>query len=484
MNSIDPCEVPSSAWTEELTAQLRPVLIAVPILVVTAVLLVNSPTRAVSVGLAIPLLVAVALVPVSIVKRVLVALVVLELAIPIDLIIGFDPTLSATSTISGLNLSLGAFALTALYVFWGLEGVAARWVRPGLGRSLILVASAYPAAVALSFLVARDASLWLSEAVIVLQGFLLLMYVLYNMKTRADIYFVFVFLTLGLLVQGLYVTGAAGPLSGLEYGPFSQHDSSNRSDGTFGSPNVLGAYLTMILPLSLGLSASRAPRALRLVAAAAFAFGLVALALTYSRGAWLGALLTMPLLLIGLLRRGWLPRTALAALGGSVLFAFAVFGSAISTRISSAGSSTADVRLTLMDMAWRMIGDHPLLGVGANNFIRALPGYLTPEFSDAWLSTVHNKYLLVWSETGILGLAAWLLLLGAGLRSGWLAWRTNDRDMAPLGAALAAGLAAGMVHSFGELYHNRIQVQLIMLLCALLFIARRAVIPVQEQVSV
>src|SRR5258708_31336045 len=46
------------------------------------------------------------------------------------------------------------------------------------------------------------------------------------------------------------------------------------------------------------------------------------------------------------------------------------------------------------NLAFRMISDHPLLGVGSNNFSTVMEGYVTRELQRGFLYTVHNKYLL------------------------------------------------------------------------------------------
>lgn len=62
-----------------------------------------------------------------------------------------------------------------------------------------------------------------------------------------------------------------------------------------------------------------------------------------------------------------------------------------------------------------------------------------------FLFSVHNKYLLVWAETGSLGLMAYLAFLFGALRKGWQCWKLPDAALATLGLALTAGLARHML---------------------------------------
>jgi putative inorganic carbon (HCO3(-)) transporter len=98
-----------------------------------------------------------------------------------------------------------------------------------------------------------------------------------------------------------------------------------------------------------------------------------------------------------------------------------------------------------------MIADHPLTGVGLDNFLYAYrTRYVLPS---AWqepdLSHPHNLILDTWTRLGILGLPAMAWLLIAFFRSAWLQFRaaTGQRRALLLGllAAMVALLAHGMV---------------------------------------
>jgi O-antigen ligase len=119
-------------------------------------------------------------------------------------------------------------------------------------------------------------------------------------------------------------------------------------------------------------------------------------------------------------------------------------------------------------MAKQMIEDHPVLGVGANNYSLALARYETPEFAADWHYTVHDKYLLVWAETGVVGLLAFLAFLLVTVRRGWLVIRSQDPLLGPLALGLTAGVCGEMVHMTVDIFHGRPQVQSLWLVAALL----------------
>ena len=93
----------------------------------------------------------------------------------------------------------------------------------------------------------------------------------------------------------------------------------------------------------------------------------------------------------------------------------------IAGRLLGDDHGAASGRVPLIEISLQMIRDHPLFGLGANNFIIALPHYTGPEFSSDWLNVVHNRYLLIWTEAGIGALVAFVLFLVTTVRNGWRA---------------------------------------------------------------
>jgi O-antigen ligase len=208
-------------------------------------------------------------------------------------------------------------------------------------------------------------------------------------------------------------------------------------------------------------------RGVRLLAGSGFALGVVTLVLTQSRGAWIGAVVAIAALIVLLRRRSWLPSATLMAFGLLGVAVFAALGSAITERVASFGNAAALSRLPLMALAFDVIVDHPVLGVGANNFAHVLPSYITVQYSGEWISTVHNKYLLVWAETGIIGLAAWLWFLGRSISAAFEGWAARDRVLSPIALGLGLGLLGSMIHATVAIYHGRVHVQMIMLVAGL-----------------
>ena len=77
------------------------------------------------------------------------------------------------------------------------------------------------------------------------------------------------------------------------------------------------------------------------------------------------------------------------------------------------GQETIRQRLALAQVAVAMIKTQPLAGVGLNNFISQLPSFWQPFGQTYWLQPVHNLFLLISAETGLVGLLIfiWFLIL-------------------------------------------------------------------------
>ncbi len=238
-----------------------------------------------------------------------------------------------------------------------------------------------------------------------------------------------------------------------------------RAAALYGSPNNLALLLDRAVPLSLALtlatlSARRAMPLPRWGVRGALLLCSLALFFTFSRGAWLACALACAAVVAPSARRLAAPRRrraflwALAAgtplLLGAVAFALRV------ERFRSlfAPEGTAMLRLRLWQSALRMAFDHPLWGIGLDQFLYLYPRYMHP---DAWrepnLSHPHNLVLDFWLRLGLLGLLAlawiaWLVLrrVAAAGRAPAVGRPAAATPTAPLVWGVAGALIAVVVH--------------------------------------
>jgi O-antigen ligase len=110
--------------------------------------------------------------------------------------------------------------------------------------------------------------------------------------------------------------------------------------------------------------------------------------------------------------------------------------------------------------------------------------YLTPEFRHGFLYAVHNKYLLIWAETGIGGLLAYLAFLFGALRKGWKCWKQNDGVLSILALGIVAAIIGHIVHMSADLFRIGPIQELLWLFAGLLAAIHRICTPPLRSLSV
>lgn len=227
-----------------------------------------------------------------------------------------------------------------------------------------------------------------------------------------------------------------------------------RARFSFYSPNLLGDHLLLALPLALIGTARPGGKSAKILWGAAFLLPVVTLALTFSRGCWVGFL--AGLLLLTVLRRGhrkllWLILSAFAAL----LLGAALFLPEEAYRRIGFVAVTPDlfarIRLAVWASSLRMLKDYPVFGIGLGRFALVYPAYALPGPGSHYLFIphAHQLFLQFAVECGLLGLAALVWLLVGIIRSGWRASTLlelrADRELA---AGVLAALVGLLVHGF------------------------------------
>jgi O-antigen ligase len=205
----------------------------------------------------------------------------------------------------------------------------------------------------------------------------------------------------------------------------------------------------------------------RLATLPPFALALFALILTQSRGGWAAFAISFALVMILSWQRGWMPAIVPTGLliGGAFASIF-VFG-LVYDRLTGSDGGSSESRIVLSEIALLMVEDHPLTGVGVNNFGTVLPRYVPPHLGSEWLYTVHNKYLLIFSETGIFGIAGFVGFLVWTAVKGFQLWQKRDRFYSPIGLAIGALVVGHATHLIVDTFNYRPLVQMLWVLSAL-----------------
>ncbi|MBI2010203.1 MAG: O-antigen ligase family protein, partial [Candidatus Chisholmbacteria bacterium] len=180
--------------------------------------------------------------------------------------------------------------------------------------------------------------------------------------------------------------------------------------GTTPHPNVLAGFIALSLVMIIFFGKSTGKKSIFLTASKYITvfFGFTALMLTES----LSALFVLGLAIVALSYPRWRSTHQNRSLKMLLFLAGIVLIVWVSLKLPNIlEPESLSRRLSLNQAALRMIAANPLLGVGLNNFTAALPAYGEVAGSIRFLQPVHNIYLLLAAETGLISFVIVILLL-------------------------------------------------------------------------
>jgi len=427
-------------------------------------------------SLVVALLAPLALLTSDSVQKFLLAVVVLDIPMECGTYLFYRPVEASLGALKGLSISATTVALAGLYAAWFLSSLAKRSRRAHSSLSMSLPLVVFLAVTTFSVFIAQDKALSLFDAYLLFEACLIYFYIANHVRTRQDVLFLVSLLLGGCLLESVIIIIIKFTVTARSTWDFPIHiiaenlgdSSSMRIGGTIGVPNVAGAYLSVLLAAAASLFFTNLERMYKWLAAGVLVFGSVALVFTFSRGAWIALALALVLLFFAAWRRRGISFKRPVMIFAALALAYLPLHSVISARLFGDDKGSAQSRIPLNRLAFRMILDNPVLGVGANNFTVAMDRYATSEFRREWLWAVHNRYLLILAETGPAGLMAYLAFLFGTLRKGWHTWKLGDPLLSPLALGLVAGITGHMVHQSVDLFRDRPLQQLLLLSAGLL----------------
>lgn len=352
------------------------------------------------------------------------------------------------------------FPLIALVLFWILGFLLRReritWRIPTLDLRFWL----FVGISSLSLITSIAISLSLLEIARMLKMYILILLLRHYVRGRRELLNVLLFLLLGLGIQsclglaqdilkrtfGLGFLGERELLWLVEVG----EQTLSRAGGTLGHANVMASYLELLLPLTLALSLLRMRTRYRVALITLLGLGTAAMIRTLSRSGWVGLALGSLLTLWLIARRKGFRlrrlRRALMPLGMTMVLITILFWHPITVRLFAPMPYSVSFRLKLAQGALEMIKAQPLIGVGLNTFREVMTDFPSLYLFAARPAPVHNIYLLVAAETGILGLLFFLWLLIGILGIGFYYSRYSQELYAATSAGICGGLSALLAH--------------------------------------
>ncbi len=177
---------------------------------------------------------------------------------------------------------------------------------------------------------------------------------------------------------------------------------------TFGNPNIYAVFLLVALFFSLALTIEKKSRFKKAFYGIATLLNAAALVLTWSRGAWIGALFGLLICLLLNKRHGGVMASIVIVLP----YVLYLLPEALISRfvsIFNMSDSTIVYRFSIWRSSLGMLREHPWLGVGvgADNFLSVFEQYAE---AGTVAPHAHSLFLQIACEAGLLALLLFLAL--------------------------------------------------------------------------
>ncbi len=328
-----------------------------------------------------------------------------------------------------------------LYLNWFLETPKFQFGKPYIAKAtlpaLLMIGWS-----SLSFLIAISQKCSGFAIFFLVKSFLIYFYIINRVTTKKQLAVIVNFLIIGLFIQG--AMGMAQKLLGRSLGLSFLGEPQRhlwwelaRVYGTLGFPNMYGAYLILLLPLSISLFIFVKSKLKKVWYGSVTIVGLFALLFSLSRSSWLGIIGgVIVMLLLMTLKRKLSPRLVLTSIViiGAIMVIISVFGELINLRFETGGSG--QYRLLMIRIAIPIILSHPILGVGLFNY----QFYSFSSFK--FWHPVHNEYLRLAAETGLPGLFFFLWFVFWVLKDAYKALKFKDKYLNAIAVGIFGGYTA------------------------------------------
>ncbi len=260
-------------------------------------------------------------------------------------------------------------------------------------------------------------------------------------------------LTLIIIVN--FINGIYGVMQHFGLDPFPWNtDFFGRPMGTTGNPDFYAGHLL----LGAFISAGRIIYEKKYRMLNAILLLPVILSLIYAKvvGAWIGFIAGAVFLYISHMVIYKEQRKKMAVAAGVILIAAVLASPLVIKKITESKKRSIEHRLIMWKAAFNMFKEKPVLGMGMGMYRLNYPKYqavLLNESKDKSVDYVvtwmpHQNYLLILSETGILGFAAFCWIIFAFVLGFFSSAKSGKTDVMGMSAAVVSILGASLVNTF------------------------------------
>lgn len=327
-----------------------------------------------------------------------------------------------------------------------------KWHFDGLGFLIMVFIAVYLVAGITSFAPKKSLSIWVIYLVFA-SAYFTITNLIRNKKQLENLLTLFVISGFLVCLYGIaqYVFGWDTAQAWMDEEMFT--DIKMRIYSTLGNPNVLGEYILLVLPAAIGLMWTRKGVLQKIVYAGISAVMFGALILTFSRGCWLGLILAAAIFITFAAGKLW----GLALIALPVLPA--ILPESIINRFTSIGDmkdSSTSYRVYIWMGTLAMIRDFWVsgIGMGSEAFTEIYPFY---SFSGIVAPHSHNLFLQIIVESGVGGIAVFMLILIMFLKKMMTGWQYGGKGnpISVMITALSAGVCGFLLQGmFDNCFYN------------------------------
>ncbi len=322
----------------------------------------------------------------------------------------------------------------------------------GVGFFIIVFIAIYVVAAMTSFAPVKSFSIWAIYFVFMAVYFAIINFV--NSK-KALMNLVTTFVISGFLVclYGImqYLFGWDTAQAWMDEEMFE--DIKMRIYSTLGNPNVLGEYILLVLPASIGLMWTTKKTCAKIVYAGISALMFAALILTFSRGCWIGIMAAAAVFITFAAGKLW----------GLGLIALPIIPmilpESIINRFSSIGDmkdSSTSYRVYIWMGTLAMMRDFWVSGIGMGQeaFTQVYPFY---SYNGVVAPHSHNLFLQILVESGVAGILVFAIILILFIKRVIVGYQFGGKGdaLSTLMTALTAGICGFLVQGmFDNCFYN------------------------------
>ncbi|MEA3485288.1 MAG: O-antigen ligase family protein [Candidatus Aerophobetes bacterium] len=115
--------------------------------------------------------------------------------------------------------------------------------------------------------------------------------------------------------------------------------------------------------------------------------------------------------------------------------------------ITDLSYSSNQERIYIWQSSWKMIKDHPIIGMGMGNYLSFYKWYMMPKSKVPDASFAHNIFLQIWAECGIIALISFVGIVLFTLLKGIRLTKSPDSLLKVVGLSSLAAFVGILIHS-------------------------------------